>query len=84
MKPQPWEETRRRSLLDPTRVVVERSADRRRLDGEMHHWRLAEALRLRSLRRRRRHRWSGLFGARVADVESARMDGTCLYARLLR
>ncbi|BCB78686.1 XRE family transcriptional regulator [Phytohabitans flavus] len=67
-------EQTRRAAGHPVRSDAERAAGQRRIDDEIHAWRLAEVRRNRSLTQREVAETMGVSGPRVSDVERGRLD----------
>lgn len=75
-----WDEAKRRAEATrraaghPVRTDADRAAGQRRLDDEIHAWRLAEVRRNRSLTQREVAEAMGVSGPRVSDVERGNLD----------
>lgn len=75
-----WDEAKRRAEATrlaaghPVRTDADRAAGQRRLDDEIHAWRLAEVRRTRSLTQREVADAMGVSGPRVSDVERGNLD----------
>jgi predicted XRE-type DNA-binding protein len=75
-----WDEAKRRAedtrraAGHPVRTDADRAAGQRRLDDEIHAWRLAEVRRNRSLTQREVADAMGVSGPRVSDVERGNLD----------
>lgn len=75
-----WDETKRRAeetrraAGHHVRTDAERAAAQRRLDDEIHAWRLSEVRRGRSLTQREVAEAMGVSGPRVSDVERGKLD----------
>jgi len=75
-----WDEAKRRAedtrraAGHPVRIDADRAAGQRRLDDEIHAWRLAEVRRNRSLTQREVADAMGVSGPRVSDVERGNLD----------
>ncbi|WP_326551535.1 XRE family transcriptional regulator [Micromonospora sp. NBC_01813] len=75
-----WEEAKRRAAEvrraagHPVRTDAERAAGQRRLDDEIHAYRLAEVRRNRALTQREVAEAMGVTGPRVSDVERGNLD----------
>lgn len=67
-------EDTRRAAGHPMRTDADRVAGQRRLDDEIHAWRLAELRRNRSLTQREVADAMGVSGPRVSDVERGNLD----------
>jgi predicted XRE-type DNA-binding protein len=80
MKTVKWEDAKRRAeetrraAGHPVRSADERAAGQRRLDDEIHAFRLAEVRRNRALTQREVADAMGVSGPRVSDVERGRLD----------
>jgi len=75
-----WDEAKRRADQArvaagyPVRTEADRAAGQRRLDDEIHAYRLAEVRRTRALTQREVAESMGVSGPRVSDVERGRLD----------
>jgi predicted XRE-type DNA-binding protein len=75
-----WDEVKRRAEQartaagHPARTDADRAAGQRRLDDEIHAYRLAEVRRTRALTQREVAEAMGVSGPRVSDVERGRLD----------
>jgi predicted XRE-type DNA-binding protein len=75
-----WDEVKRRAEQarvaagHPVRTDADRAAGRRRLDDEIHAYRLAEVRRTRALTQRDVAEAMGVSGPRVSDVERGKLD----------